>query len=60
MKTPGLGLGREVLKNDSSTLFFTTKCHFVEVDANGEETAISYKEAVSSFAQGHGCKELTG
>lgn len=49
MKTPGLGIGRSVLRNDTKTLFFTTKCFFVDVDANGKERVFTRAEAAEAY-----------
>jgi len=49
MKTKGLGLGRAVLQNNANTLFFTTKCFFVEADADGNERVITRAEAAEAY-----------
>lgn len=56
MKTKGLGLGRAVLQNNANTLFFTTKCFFVDVDANWKESVLTRAEAMEAygFEEGEG------
>lgn len=49
MNTSDTGVGRLVFADLSKTLFWTTKCYFVEVDANGEERVLHRDDAIHKY-----------